>query len=140
MRRPLKDGRFIKRREQALLLLAKVGQDESLLDAVMEVDSVADEAFGFHCQQAAEKMFKALLSDMGLAFQKTHNIAALMDALAGAGMPLPESFQLLETFTPFGALYRYEDLDSGFVLERQKARPELRSLRIWIEEQIGMSR
>jgi hypothetical protein len=61
----------MKRREQALLLLAKAAQDESLLDAVMDVDTVADEVFGFRCQQAAEKMIKALLSDTGMPFQKT---------------------------------------------------------------------
>jgi HEPN domain-containing protein len=106
--------RFMKRREQALLLLAKAAQDESLLDAVMDVDTVADEVFGFHCQQAAEKMIEALLSAAGMPFQKTHNIAALMEALGGAGKVLPDSFEELETFTPFGALYRYDDLDSEF--------------------------
>jgi hypothetical protein len=65
----------MKRREQALLLLAKAAQDESLLDAVMHGETVADEVFGFDCQ-AAEKMIKALLSDTGMPFQKTHNIAA----------------------------------------------------------------
>jgi HEPN domain-containing protein len=130
----------MKRREQALLLLAKAAQDESLLDAVMDVDTVADEVFGFHCQQAAEKMIKALLSDAGMPFQKTHNIAALMETLAGAGMPLPDSFEELETFTPFGALYRYEDLDSAFRVDRQRARTTLRLLRVWVEEQMESSR
>jgi len=120
----------MKRREQALLLLAKAAQDEALLDAVMDVDTVADEVFGFHCRQA-------LLSDAGVPYQKTHNIAALMEALASAGMPLPDSFEELETFTPFGALYRYEDLDSEFRLDRQRARTTLRLLRVWVEKQIA---
>lgn len=46
----------MKRREQALLFLRKAAQDESLLDAVLEFDSVSDEVIGFHCQQAAEKI------------------------------------------------------------------------------------
>jgi HEPN domain-containing protein len=62
----------MKRREQALLFLRKAAQDESLLDAVLESGSVSDEVIGFHCQQAAEKMLKALLSDLGAAFHKTH--------------------------------------------------------------------
>jgi hypothetical protein len=60
----------MKRREQALLLPAKAAQDESLLDAVMDVDTVADEVFGFHCQQAAEKIIKSRLVRCGV--QKTH--------------------------------------------------------------------
>ena len=40
----------MKRREQALLFLRKAAQDESLLDAVLESDSVSDEVIGFQCQ------------------------------------------------------------------------------------------
>jgi hypothetical protein len=50
----------MKRREQALLLLRKFAQDEALLDAVLASDRVSDEVIGFHCQQAAEKILKAL--------------------------------------------------------------------------------
>ena len=51
----------MKRREQALLFLRKAAQDESLLDAVLECDSVSDEVIGFHCQRTAEKMLKVRL-------------------------------------------------------------------------------
>jgi HEPN domain-containing protein len=68
----------MKRREQALLFLRKAAQDESLLDAVLESHNVSDEVIGFHCQQAAEKMLKALLSDLGAAFHKTHELGRLM--------------------------------------------------------------
>ena len=50
-----------------------------MLDAVLESDSISDEVIGFHCQQAAEKMLKALLSDLGAVFHKTHELGALMD-------------------------------------------------------------
>ena len=39
------------------------------------------ESIGFHCQQAAEKILKALLSDVGVRFRKTHEIGALMALL-----------------------------------------------------------
>jgi HEPN domain-containing protein len=52
----------MKRREQALLLLRKAAQDEALLDQVLTSDQVSDEIIGFHCQQAAEKILKALLN------------------------------------------------------------------------------
>ena len=54
----------MKPREQALLLLRKAAQDEALLDRVLESIEVSDEIIGFHCQQAAEKLLKALLSDL----------------------------------------------------------------------------
>jgi hypothetical protein len=39
-------------------------------------------------------------------------------------------------FTPFGAVYRYEDYDSALVLDREQARQTLRELRAWVEEQL----
>jgi HEPN domain-containing protein len=62
-----------------LLFLRKAAQDEALLDAVIESDNVSDEVIGFHCQQAAEKMLKAVLSDLGIAFRKTHELGVLME-------------------------------------------------------------
>jgi HEPN domain-containing protein len=56
----------MKQREQTLLLLRKAAPDEALLDAVLTSDQVSDEIIAFHCQQAAEKILKALLSDLTL--------------------------------------------------------------------------
>jgi HEPN domain-containing protein len=91
----------MKQREQALLLLRKAGQDEALLDEVLASQSVDDEVIGFHCQQAAEKILKALLSDLGVRFRKTHNIRSLMKLIVDSGCPLPAEFTGLEEFTPF---------------------------------------
>ena len=83
----------MKRREQALLLLRKAAQDEALLDAVIASDQVGDEIVGFHCQQAAEKILKALLSDVGVRFRKTHEIGALMAMLAHVGFSEPTAWK-----------------------------------------------
>ena len=104
-----------------------------MLDAVIESDKVSDEVIGFHCQQAAEKMLKALLSDLGAAFRKTHELGALMDTLAHSGAPLPGEFENLDMLTPFGAVYRYDDYDGAESLNRAETRAMLRSLRAWVE-------
>ena len=126
----------MKRREQALLLLRKAAQDEALLDEVLASDRVGDEIIGFHCQQAAEKILKALLSDVGVRFRKTHEIGALMALLAEAGRALPDQFENLDALTPFGATYRYEDYDAGVSLNRSAARASLRELRAWVETKL----
>ena len=126
----------MKRREQGLLFPRKAAQDESLLDAVLESGTVCDEVIGFHCQQAAEKMLKALLSDLGTTFHKTHELGALMDSLARAGAPLPGEFENLDRLTPFGAVYRYDDYDGTESLNRLEIRAILRSLRVWVEDQL----
>lgn len=107
-----------------------------MLDAVIDVEKVSDEVFGFHCQQAAEKMLKALLSDLGAAFLKTHELGALMDALARSGAPLPGEFDNLDMLTPFGAVYRYDDYDGAESLNRADTRAMLRSLRAWAEDRL----
>jgi HEPN domain-containing protein len=119
-----------------LLFLRKAAQDEALLDAVMESDTVSDEVIGFHCQQAAEKMLKALLSDLGAAFHKTHELGALMDSLARSGAPLPGEFENLDVLTPFGAVYRYDDYDGTEPLNRADTRALLKSLRALVEDRL----
>jgi HEPN domain-containing protein len=126
----------MKQREQAMLLLRKAAQDEALLDEVLHSDRVSDEVIGFHCQQAAEKLLKALLSEFGIRFRKTHELGSLSELLASAGCRLPASLEELDVFTPFGAIYRYEVYDSALVLDREQARQTLRALRAWIEEQL----
>ena len=128
----------MKRREQALLFLPKASQDESLLDAVLESGIVSDEIIGFHCQQAAEKMLKALLSDLSVEFRKTHDLGALMDILARSGEPLPGEFDSLDSLTPFSAVYRYDDYDARVPLDRQQTRVLLRSLRTWVESRLSV--
>ena len=86
----------MKQREQALVPMRKAAQDEALLDAVIDLESVTDEIFGFHCQQAAE----------------THDIEALMAGLRRANAPLPAEFEDLGVFTPFAAFLRYTEIDT----------------------------
>lgn len=126
----------MKRHEQAALLLRKAAQDEALLDEVIGSVKVADEVIGFHCQQAAEKMLKALLSAAGGALRKTHDLRTLMEGLAAAGEPLPPEFDSLDAFTPFASVYRYEDFDFGIAFDRSEARILLRSLRAWCEQRL----
>ncbi len=97
---------------------------------------MSDEAIGFHCHQAAEKMLKALLSDMGVTFHKTHELGALMDSLARSGAPLPGEFENLDELTPFGAVYRYDDYDGTGPLKRAETRALLKSLRAWVEDHL----
>ena len=99
----------MKQREQALLFIKKACQDEALLAEVISSKAVSDETFGFHCQQAAEKLLKAILSFYDIDFPRTHNLRFLMDLLADTGPRLPDEFSDLDTLTPYGTLFRYED-------------------------------
>lgn len=60
----------------------------------------------YHCQQAAEKLVKAILVEANVAFPKTHDIAALVGLLLDSH-PLKKSLKGLEKLTPYGVAYRY---------------------------------
>jgi len=126
----------MKRREQVKLLLEKAAQDESLLDQVLGCDRVSNEIIGFHCQQAAEKLLKALLTGLGATYHRTHNLRLLMDLLADAGHPVRDDLQGLDELTPFGVLLRYETPPVSASLDRPRARDMIRRLRVWVEEQL----
>jgi HEPN domain-containing protein len=57
--------------EQAVRFLKKAAEDEAVLDLILVSDKISDDVVGFHAQQAAEKLLKALLSHLGLAFRRT---------------------------------------------------------------------
>jgi HEPN domain-containing protein len=124
-------------REAAWRLLEKAAQDEALVDEVLESPRVSDEIVGFHLQQAAEKILKAMLTDLGRPFLRTHNLRLLMDLLADAGRPLPESLGDLDTLTPFGTFLRYEAALGEPALDRAAARGLIRSLRVQAERVLG---
>lgn len=127
----------MRRREHALLLLKKASEDEALLDETLASRRVSDEIIGFHLQQAAEKILKALLTDAGVEFRRTHNLRVLMDLLQDNGHPLPEELATLDSWTPFATLMRYEDAPSEARLDRAAARGLLRRLRAHAESRIG---
>ncbi len=126
----------MKRHEQAALFLRKAAEDEALLDAVMNVASVADSTFGFHCQQAAEKLLKALLSAAGLRFHKTHDLQELMNILEAAGKKLPEELCRVDELTPYAVEFRYDNGIDNEPFDRSAARQLIGELRAYVERGI----
>jgi HEPN domain-containing protein len=129
----------MRHREQALLLLKKAADDESLLREVIQSRQVSDEIFGFHCQQAVEKLLKALLSDFCIDFPRTHNLRLLMDLLADAGFFLPETLTDLDILTPYGTLFRYEDFPAEIELDRNGLLSMVQQLRQIVVTRLSQS-
>ena len=123
--------------EQARLFLNKAAEDESLLDAVLALPGVSDAIFGFHCQQAAEKLLKAILSYHGIAFSRTHDLQELMELLETAGHRLPEEAATADELTPFAVQFRYDDFSAVGPVDRPAMRELVRSLRVFAENEIG---
>ena len=79
-------------------------------------------------------MLKAELSLHEVDFVRTHNLRFLMDLLADAGHPLPDDFADLDTLTPYGTLFRYEDLPDEIKIDRKALLRLVASLRSYVEK------
>lgn len=126
------------RQEQAALLLRKAEQDEVLIDAVLQQPQVYDESIGYHVQQAAEKLLKAVLAAHGVVYRRTHNLDELILLVRESGIAFPGDLLSVRRFTTFAVEPRYQELPPEEVtLDRPAARDCVRRLRTWAEEQIG---
>ncbi len=124
----------MRQHEQAMLLVKKAADDQALLAEILLSSRVSDEIFGFHCQQAAEKLLKALLCQSSITYPGTHNLRLLMDLLADSGQPLPADLADLDMLTPYGTLFRYEDLPAEVGLDRETLFKLVRSLHEFVEK------
>ncbi|TMJ44133.1 MAG: HEPN domain-containing protein [Alphaproteobacteria bacterium] len=85
------------------------------------------EIAAYHCQQAAEKLVKAVLIHGGIEPAKSHDIDALVGRLSPADRIRP-ALEPLGRFTPYAVPFRYpgEDLDPS--------PPERNDITGWITE------
>lgn len=109
----------------ASALLDAVARDIVALRALSSSSAiVSDEIFGFHVQQAAEKLMRAWLALLGETYPLTHNIAILMELLEARYGSTSETALIpdLVEFTPFAVRHRYEALESDMIpLNREDA-------------------
>jgi HEPN domain-containing protein len=82
------------------------------------------------------KLLKALLSAAGGAFPKTRDLPMLLGSLSETGVHIPPEFDAIDALTPFGSVYRYEDLDPVTGFDKRATRNLLRSLRTWCEQRL----
>ena len=121
--------------EAARLLVGKARQDEYVLERLAGDPQVADEAFGFHAQQAAEKLLKAALAAAAVVYPRTHRLGELIDLGRDRVLAVPGEFDELHRLTPFAVESRYEFFSEEVEkpLDRQAVRDEVRRLRTWVE-------
>jgi len=124
-------------KDLARLLLAKAAQDQLVVEKLLLDGDVADEVIGFHAQQAAEKLLKAILAARGVRVRRTHDLAELLDLCTDAGAALPDWLEACRELTPFAVQFRYElPVPGSASLDRSAALSLLRRLRAWCQAQL----
>jgi HEPN domain-containing protein len=95
--------------EHARSLLRMAHKDFNALLGMRGNSLFADEIFGFHVQQAAEKALKAWLCTYGSgSYPMTHELARLFSLLENQGAEV-EPFWSLVQYTMFAVQARYEE-------------------------------
>jgi hypothetical protein len=127
------------REKHVALLLAKAAQDEYVLDLLLNDPDAPPEVYGFHAQQAAEKLLKAILSHSGIEYPRTHQLAALIDLATDNRIPLPAAFEELRYLSPYAVEFRYDVLpgEEQEGLDKPAVRQQVAALRAWAEQQVG---
>jgi len=119
--------------EQAQLLQRKATQDLAVLRKLIGEPAISDETLGFHAQQAAEKLIKALLALGGHEYPRTHDLGLLLDLLASLDVQIPEALMTVEILTPFATVFRYDDLPLEAAIDRQEWLPLLLALEEFVD-------
>jgi len=96
--------------EHARELADAAERDVSALRGMSDETVFADEIFGFHAQQAAEKLLKAWLASRGETYPLSHDLAALLDMLS-AGSADVAPFGGLVDYTRYAVRLRYAAAD-----------------------------
>lgn len=124
--------------DHARLLLGMARKDLRALGAMLDRDAFAEEIFGFHAQQAAEKSIKAWLSLIGRSYPRTHDLGALLELLAVPRESFPaEAWELLE-LTDFAVQLRYESFEyDDEPLDRASVVRQVTTLFERVEELVG---
>lgn len=114
--------------KQARELVEAAGRDISALRGMSNPDVFADEIFGLHTQQAAEKLLKAWIAMLGEVYPLTHNLELLLGILQERGVSAVDHQPLVE-YTPFAGRIRYEAGDTrGLSLHRDVALRRIEAL------------
>ncbi|HYH37325.1 MAG TPA: HEPN domain-containing protein [Azospirillum sp.] len=111
--------------------LKKVNDDLRAVRALPAVDDPVIAGATHHCQQAAEKLVKAVLVAAGRHPPKIHNILALVDSIP-ADHPLLPVLRPLERFTPYVALFRYPG--AGDLFDDPPDEPTAAEVASWLAE------
>ena len=113
----------------ARMLSSAATRDVDALRVMFRSDEVSDEVFGFHVQQAAEKLLKAWIALLGEVYPLTHNIEEWLKILENRD-GAAESFGRLADYTPYAVEFRYSGVDpDSEPIDRERSLELVQALR-----------
>ncbi len=96
-------------REEARRLLRLARRDRETFDLLLPLPKASLAALGFLAQQSVEKALKAVAVSHGVEVRRTHDLAALGEAILAHGGALPVTVDDLRSLNPYAVEFRYDD-------------------------------
>ena len=118
---------------QAQILVIKAADDERVLHS----DGLSESILGFHAQQAVEKLMKALLAQLAVPFELTHNLERLETLLKANHESIPTTPLALTDLTDFAVVYRYDLLFQTSAPDRTELIETVRIIREHVQARIA---
>jgi len=118
--------------EEATRLLRLAHRDADTFALLQPLPKASMSALGFHVQQAIEKALKAISTLNQLEVRRTHDLAALAEAISEVGETLPLTAEEFRTLNPFAVEFRYDD-EMQSSLSRQELASMLSSVLAWAD-------
>lgn len=106
--------------------------DNNLASAEVPTDTVC-----FHCQQAAEKLLKAMLAAQGVPPPRTHVLMLLAGQLVGFFPTIERLADDLAILTPYAVAARYPDdnFDMPTIEDAREARQCAGNVLAWLRQE-----
>jgi HEPN domain-containing protein len=122
--------------DQSIIELLHASRDD---ERTIRLD-VPDRTFGFHAQQAVEKLLKALIGGHGQRYACTHNIEILRDHAMSLGEQIPARVDLIVALTDFAGVWRYEEPDAITAERKAELRSTCKKLHEFVVERLSVLR
>lgn len=119
--------------KEAEILLIKAAEDES----IVQLPGVPDGPFGFHIQQAVEKLLKALLCQLAVKYRRTHDLDYLVTLLQDSGETIPTGIVDIGQLESYGVAYRYDAIPEVEILDRAATIESVRIIREHVMNRIA---
>lgn len=129
------------RTEVAGVLARKAEGDAKVMRKLADDQEIADDAVGFHAQQAIEKWLKAVIASRSEDFEYTHDLRHLIVRAKLDPREPNQPFDIRQTInlTEYAVPLRYEDLLDAEPLDRESTVSLVEEVGRWAKDEIEAS-
>ncbi len=122
--------------DQSILELLNASHDD---EDILRLQ-VRDRAFGFHAQQAVEKLLKALIGGHEVRYEYTHDLRALIERLTLLYEELPGDTILLVSLIDYAGIWRYQEPQPVSLAHREEVKSAIEGLRTFTLKRLSVLR